>query len=92
MVPRDDSMMLAKAIKAANKTCCYGVGHEGLIMRSFATNLHHMGFECYCIGDINLPKFEKDDLVLVSAGPSLYNSVTSSSQLFLYIYDFLFKF
>ena len=30
------------AISRAQKVCCYGVGREGLVLKAFATRLHHM--------------------------------------------------
>lgn len=70
-------MMLAKSIRSASRICCCGVGREGLVMRALASSLHHLGFEAYCTGDTNMPQFGADDLMLVSAGPSYYSSVSA---------------
>lgn len=36
------------AISQAQKVCCYGVGREGLVLKAFATSLHHMGINVSC--------------------------------------------
>lgn len=69
--------LLAEAIKEAKHICCYGVGREGLVMRALASNLHHLGFKCYVVGETNMPTIGPSDLFLVSAGPSYYSSVRS---------------
>lgn len=76
-VDKEDIMMLAKSIRSASRICCCGVGREGLVMRALASSLHHLGFEAYCTGDTNMPQFGADDLMLVSAGPSYYSSVSA---------------
>lgn len=76
-VDKEDIILLATAIRNANKICCCGVGREGLVMRALASSLHHLGLEAYSVGDTNMPQFGTDDLVLVSAGPSYYSSVSA---------------
>ncbi|CAD7697233.1 unnamed protein product [Ostreobium quekettii] len=76
-VSTPDINFLAAAVKDARNICCYGVGREGLVMKALASNLHHMGFVSYFVGDINMPSVGKSDLFLVSAGPSYYSSVSA---------------
>eukprot|EP00803_Ostreobium_quekettii_P005316 evm.model.scf_340.7 EVM.evm.TU.scf_340.7 scf_340:47458-50619(+) len=76
-VDKQDIVTLAKSIRSANRIGCCGVGREGLVMRALAASLHHLGFEVYCTGDTNMPPFGANDLMLVSAGPSYYSSVSA---------------
>ncbi|CAD7699633.1 unnamed protein product [Ostreobium quekettii] len=78
-VDPNDVTSLARAIRDARVVCCYGVGREGLVMKGLASNLHHMGFEAYTVGDTNTPTLGKGDLFLVSAGPSYYSTVSALS-------------
>jgi len=78
-VDPNDVTSLARAIRDARVVCCYGVGREGLVMKGLASNLHHLGFEAYTVGDTNTPSLGKGDLFLVSAGPSYYSTVSALS-------------
>lgn len=76
-VDKEDVTLLAHSIKGSKKICCFGVGREGLVMKALASSLHHLGFEAFCTGDTNMPQFGGTDLMLVSAGPSYYSSVSA---------------
>ena len=73
--PRDVTG-LARAIRDANRICCYGVGREGLVLKAFAINLHNLGFKAYFVGDTNTPALTTGDLFVVAAGPSYYSTVS----------------
>ena len=30
-------------VRKAGQVCCYGPGREGLVLKAFATRLHHLG-------------------------------------------------
>ena len=76
-VDSSEATSLARAIRDARLICCYGVGREGLVMKGLASNLHHLGFQAYVVGDTNTPTLGKGDLFLVSAGPSYYSTVSN---------------
>lgn len=78
-VDSSEATSLARAIRDARLICCYGVGREGLVMKGLASNLHHLGFQAYVVGDTNTPTLGKGDLFLVSAGPSYYSTVSALS-------------
>lgn len=85
-VDANDVTAMARAIRDARTICCYGVGREGLVMKALASNLHHMGFEAYTVGDTNTPALGKSDLFLVSAGPSYYSTVSRPYPPLLVLY------
>eukprot|EP00210_Caulerpa_lentillifera_P006248 g5967.t1 len=72
-----DAKGLARAIRDANRVCCYGVNREGLEMKGFALSLFYLGFKAHYVGDTTAPPLAKGDLFLVSAGPSYYSTVSA---------------
>lgn len=60
---------LCDAILAANRIALFGLGREGLAMRSFAMRLFHLGFRSAVVFDMTTPPVGPGDLFLVSCGP-----------------------
>lgn len=58
----------ANEIVGAEKIVTVGAGRVGLSMRAFAKRLKHLGKESYFIGDDVLPKFGKNDLMIIGSG------------------------
>lgn len=67
----------ATAIAGANRVICYGVGREGLMMRALAMRLYHMGLDAHVVGDMSCPPAGEGDLLLVSAGPGHFSTVSA---------------
>lgn len=57
------------AILTARRIALFGLGREGLTMRSFAMRLMHLGFESSVVFDMTTPPIGAGDLFLVSCGP-----------------------
>ena len=76
-IRHSDVLVLARAIHDAQHVCCFGLGKEGLVMKAFASGLHHLGIHSYSMDDTNVPPFDSATLLLISAGPSSGNRVTS---------------
>lgn len=53
----------------------YGVGREGLMMKSLAMRLFHLGLDAHVIGDMTTPPIGEGDLLIVSAGPGGFSTV-----------------
>lgn len=70
-----DMTGLIRAIRSANRICCYGVSREGLVLKAFSINLHNLGFNATFVGDTNAPSLTTGDLFIVAAGPSYYSTV-----------------
>jgi 6-phospho-3-hexuloisomerase len=66
---------LCKSLSTAKNIICYGVGREGLMMKSLTMRLTHLGLNAYFVGDMNVPPATKEDLLLVSAGPGFFSTV-----------------
>lgn len=65
---------LIDAIIAAKRIAVYGCGREGLAIKGFAMRLFHLGRDVHVIGDMTVPHFGTDDLLIVSAGTGYVNS------------------
>ncbi|GMH32363.1 hypothetical protein BSKO_00197 [Bryopsis sp. KO-2023] len=73
----NDVTALAVELCTAGKVCCYGVGREKLVMKSFVVRLRHLGLDAYMVGEIDTPVVTAGDIMLASAGPSFYNTVNA---------------
>ena len=66
---------LCDAITSARRIILYGLGREGLVMRSFAMRLMHLGLDVAVVGDMTAPPIGPGDLFLVSCGPGYVSTV-----------------
>lgn len=72
---------LCEKIAKANSVVCYGVGREGLMMKSLTMRLMHLDIDSYFVGDMNTPPVGKSDLFIVSAGPGHFSTVESLAKI-----------
>lgn len=72
-----DAAPLIEAIAGARRIATYGVGREGLMMRAFAMRLFHLGCDVHVVGDMTVPPLGPGDLLIVSAGPGAFSTVTA---------------
>lgn len=66
---------LLAAITGAHTVIVYGLGREGLVMRSFAMRLMHLGVPAAVVGDMTTPPAGPGTLFLVSCGPGYLSTV-----------------
>jgi len=66
---------MAAPLLTANRIALYGVGREGLMMKSLAMRLFHLGLDVHVVGDMTTPPVGSGDLLLVSAGPGALSTV-----------------
>lgn len=66
---------MAAPLLAANRIALYGVGREGLMMKSLAMRLFHLGLDAHVVGDMTTPPVGVGDLLVVSAGPGQLSTV-----------------
>jgi 6-phospho-3-hexuloisomerase len=74
-VSEAEVVALRDAILSARRIAVYGVGREGLAMRSFAMRLMHLGFDTSVVFDMTAPPVGPGDLFLVSCGPGYLSTV-----------------
>lgn len=68
---------ICEAILAANRIACYSVGREGLMTRALCMRLMHLGLDAHVVGDMTTPPLGPGDLLIVSAGPGGFATVTA---------------
>ena len=74
----DVSCMLKTLIDARKRNACIfvaGAGRSGLMGKSFAMRLMHMGFQSYVIGETVTPAVQKGDVVIAVSGSGNTQSV-----------------
>jgi 6-phospho-3-hexuloisomerase len=55
-------------IRQSGRVFVAGAGRSGLIIRTFAMRLMHMGFASYVVGETITPAIEKGDLLVIGSG------------------------
>lgn len=71
----DQIEAMAPVVQAAARIALYGVGREGLMMKSLAMRLYHLGLDAHVVGDMTTPPLGAGDLLIVSAGPGSFATV-----------------
>jgi 6-phospho-3-hexuloisomerase len=61
----------------ARRIATYGVGREGLMMRALCMRLMHLGLDAHVVGDMTTPPVGAGDLLLASAGPGDFSTVSA---------------
>ena len=74
-IDEDRTEALVALIAAAHRICLYGCGREGLMMRSLAMRLYHLGLDAHMVFDMNTPPVGAGDLLIVSCGPGELSTV-----------------
>ncbi|MBT9371361.1 SIS domain-containing protein [Rhizobium sp. CSW-27] len=64
-------------IASARQIALYGVGREGLQIKGLAMRLFHLGLRSTVVGDMTTPPVTKGDLLVVSAGPGNFSTVSA---------------
>jgi 6-phospho 3-hexuloisomerase len=59
---------LVDSILSAERVYVIGLGRSGLVSRSFAIRLMHLGIKIFIVGDVITPAIKKGDLLLAISG------------------------
>ncbi len=68
---------MAALIRQARRIALYGVGREGLMMKALTMRLYQMGLDAHVVGDMTTPPLESGDLLIASAGPGRFSTVSA---------------
>lgn len=63
-----EAEQLVEAIVSAKKVFVAGAGRSGLMAKSFAMRMMHMGIDAYAVGETVTANLEKGDLLIVGTG------------------------
>jgi 6-phospho 3-hexuloisomerase len=59
---------LVEAILSSKRVFITGLGRSGLVARSFAMRLMHLGFKVLIVGEVTTPAIKKGDLLVTISG------------------------
>jgi 6-phospho-3-hexuloisomerase len=59
----------------------FGAGRVGLMMKTFAMRLNHLGLNSYFLGEMNLPATGKGDLLVIGSGSGNTQSVVTIAEI-----------
>ena len=71
---------LVDIISSSKKIFVAGAGRSGLMVKSFAMRLMHMGFDSYVVGETTTPNIESGDLLVIASGSGETGSLVSMAQ------------
>lgn len=80
-VRREDVDALLRHIQGARHVVMFGRGRSGLVARTFAIRLHHLGFRAFVVGETSTPPVSDEDLLLLVSGSGETFSVTLTAQI-----------
>ncbi|GAE26562.1 6-phospho-3-hexuloisomerase [Halalkalibacter wakoensis JCM 9140] len=75
-----DIEKLVDGILDAKKVFVAGAGRSGLMAKSFAMRMMHVGLDPYVIGETITPQLEKDDIFIVGSGSGETKSLVSMTE------------
>jgi len=71
---------LAESILRSKRIFLAGMGRSGLIIKSFAMRLMHMGLAAHVVGETTTPAIEEGDLLLVGSGSGETESLLAMAR------------
>ena len=77
----DDLENFISKIITANNVLVYGAGRVGLMMKTFAMRLTHLEMQSYFVGDVNLPRAEGGDLLIIGSGSGETKTVLTVTEI-----------
>ena len=77
----DDLEVFIHKILNANRIVLFGAGRVGLMVKTFAMRLNHLGLESYFLGEMNLPATGLGDLLIIGSGSGNTKSVVTIAQI-----------
>ncbi len=64
-IKEDEFKQFIDTIKSSKNIFVTGQGRSGLVARTFAMRLTHIGFTCYVVGETTTPNIDKGDMLIV---------------------------
>lgn len=68
LIADEEAEKLVNGILESKKVFVAGAGRSGLMGKSFAMRMMHMGIDAYVLGETVTPTFEKDDILIIGTG------------------------
>jgi 6-phospho-3-hexuloisomerase len=80
LIADEEAEKLVNGILESKKVIVAGAGRSGLMGKSFAMRMMHMGIDAYVIGETVTPNFEKDDILIIGSGSGETKSLVSMAE------------
>lgn len=80
LIADEEAEKLVNGILESKKVFVAGAGRSGLMGKSFAMRMMHMGIDAYVIGETVTPNFEKDDILIIGSGSGETKSLVSMAE------------
>jgi 6-phospho-3-hexuloisomerase len=77
LIADEEAEKLVNGILESKKVFVAGAGRSGLMGKSFAMRMMHMGIDAYVMGETVTPTFEKDDILIIGTGSGETKSLVS---------------
>ncbi|WP_409305840.1 6-phospho-3-hexuloisomerase [Peribacillus sp. SCS-155] len=72
----EEAERMVNGILEAKKVFVAGAGRSGLMAKSFAMRMMHMGIDSYVIGETVTPNLESGDMLIIASGSGETKSLT----------------
>jgi len=76
----DEAETFVQMITASSKVFVAGAGRSGLMAKSFAMRMMHMGIDSYVVGETVTPNIGQEDLLIISSGSGETSSLVSMAE------------
>ncbi|WP_373894783.1 6-phospho-3-hexuloisomerase [Virgibacillus natechei] len=80
LIADEDADKLINNILEAKKVFVAGAGRSGLMAKSFAMRMMHMGIDAYVVGETVTPGLQKDDILVIASGSGGTKSLVSMAE------------
>jgi 6-phospho-3-hexuloisomerase len=75
-----EAEQLVNAITTSSKVFIAGAGRSGLMSKSFAMRMMHMGIDSYVVGETVTPSIDLNDLLIISSGSGETKSLVTMAE------------
>lgn len=76
----DEAETFVQMITTSSKVFVAGAGRSGLMAKSFAMRMMHMGIDSYVVGETVTPNIGQEDLLIISSGSGETSSLVSMAE------------
>jgi 6-phospho-3-hexuloisomerase len=80
LIVDEQAEKLVNAIVASTKIFVAGAGRSGLMGKSFAMRLMHLGLSAFVIGETITPSFGQEDILIIGSGSGETKSLVSMAE------------
>lgn len=80
-VPEAQVQEFADRVRDARHIVLFGMGRSGLVAKTFAIRLAHLGVDAYVVGETTTPPIDRRDLVVLVSGTGETYSVVLTGQI-----------